>query len=87
MGVKDNHTKHEQETQCWWLGTSVASGGPRFQNLSKMATKCRFMANFGAQDVHGRTNQDNEQTLLIGIRWVLHPSSGVNNLFGDPKYR
>ena len=33
MGVRDNHTKYEQETQRWQPGTGVASTGPPFQNL------------------------------------------------------
>ena len=33
MGVRDNHTKFEPETQRWWPGTAVASGGPQFQKL------------------------------------------------------
>ena len=33
MGVKYNHTKFEQETQRWRLGTGFASGGPQFQKL------------------------------------------------------
>ena len=33
MGVRDNHTKYEPETQRWRPGTGVASGGPPFQNL------------------------------------------------------
>ena len=32
MGVRDNHTKYEQETQPWRPGTGVASAGPPFQN-------------------------------------------------------
>ena len=40
MGVKYNHTEFEQETQRWRPGMGFASGGPRFQNLSKMARKC-----------------------------------------------
>ena len=39
MGVKDNHTKYEQETQWWRPGTGVASGGPWFPNPSKMQKK------------------------------------------------
>ena len=42
MGVKYNHKKFEQETQRWRPGTGFASGGPRFQNLSKMAKKDFF---------------------------------------------
>ena len=33
MGVSDNHTKFEEETQRWWPGTGFASGGPQFQKL------------------------------------------------------
>ena len=33
MGVRDNHTKYEPETQRLRLGTGVASAGPLFQNL------------------------------------------------------
>ena len=37
MGVKDNHTKYEQETQRLQLGTDVPSGMPRFQKWPKNA--------------------------------------------------
>ena len=53
MDVKDNFTKFEQEVQCWRPGTGVATGWPRFQNLSKITTKCPFLGSLGAQDVHG----------------------------------
>ena len=33
MGVRDNHTKYEPDTQRWRPGTGVASAGPPFQNL------------------------------------------------------
>ena len=33
MGVRDNHTKYELETQWWRPGTGVASAGPPLQNL------------------------------------------------------
>ena len=33
MGVRDNHTKYELETQRWQPGTGVASARPPFQNL------------------------------------------------------
>ena len=32
------------------------------------------------------TNPDDEQTPLITIGWVLHPISGLNDLFLGPKY-
>ena len=47
MGVKYNHTKFEQETQRWRPGTGVASDGPRFQNLTKMAKIYSFWASLG----------------------------------------
>ena len=53
MGVKYNHTEFEQETQRWRPGTGFASGGPGFQNLSKMARKCLFLAFAGAYQVLG----------------------------------
>ena len=54
MGVKYNHTKFEQETQRWRPGTRFTSGRPRFQNLSKMARKCLFLAFTGANQVLGQ---------------------------------
>ena len=33
MGVRDNHTKYEPDTQRWRPGTGVANVGPPFQNL------------------------------------------------------
>ena len=48
MGVKYNHTKFELETQRWRPGTGFTSGGPPFQNLSKMARKCHFLGSLGA---------------------------------------
>ena len=53
MGVKYNHTKFEQETQRWRPGTGFASGGPKFQNLSKMAKKMPFFAFTGAYHILG----------------------------------
>ena len=53
MGVKYNHTEFEQETQRWRPGKGFASGGPRFQKLSKMARKCLFLAFAGAYQVLG----------------------------------
>ena len=48
MGVKYNHTKFEQETQRWRLGTGFASGGPLFQNSSKVAQNSHFLGQFGS---------------------------------------
>ena len=48
MGVKYNHTKFERETRQWRPAMGFASGGPRFQNLPKMARKCLFLGSLGA---------------------------------------
>ena len=42
MGVSDNHTKYEPETQRWRPGIAVASGGPQFQKLQFRAKKSHF---------------------------------------------
>ena len=43
MGVRDNHTKYEPETQWWWPGTVIASAGPPFQNLQCRAKISLFL--------------------------------------------
>ena len=42
MGVRDNHTKYEPETQRWRPETAVASGGPQFQKLQFRAKTAIF---------------------------------------------
>ena len=42
MDVRDNHTKFEQETQRWRLGTAVASGRPWFQKLQFRGKNSHF---------------------------------------------
>ena len=42
-GVRDNHTKYEQETQQWRPGTGVAIAGPPFQNLQFRARSSLFL--------------------------------------------
>ena len=44
MGVRDNHTKYEPETQRWRRGMGVASAGPPFQNLQFRAKISLFFA-------------------------------------------
>ena len=53
MGVKYSHTEFQQKSQRWRPGTGFASGGPKFQNLSKVARKCLFLAFTGAYEVLG----------------------------------
>ena len=84
MGVKYHHTKCEQETQQWPPRTTVASGRPTFQHLSKIVKKCTFWGSLeGAICIE--TNLDDEQTPVITIQWVLHPISGLNDLFDTAK--
>ena len=42
MGVRDNPTKYEPETQRWRPGTGDASGGPQFQKLQFRAKTAIF---------------------------------------------
>ena len=46
MGVRDNHTNFEQETQRWHPRMGVARGGPSFQKLSKIGEKFPFFWQF-----------------------------------------
>ena len=88
MGVKYNHTQFEQETQRWRPGTGFASGGPRFQNLSKMAKKCLFFGICGClsgpwgggigkeTDIH--TMNDHLWSLSSGFyTQVVHPTTSL----------
>ena len=43
MGVRDNHTKYEQETQPWQSGTGVTSAGSPFQNMQFRAKMGPFL--------------------------------------------
>ena len=42
MGVRDNHTKFDQETHRWRAGTVFASGGPQFQKLQFRGKNSHF---------------------------------------------
>ena len=93
MGVKYNHTKFEQETQRWWPGMGVTSGGPKFQNLSKMVKKkshffSQLLVPIGSLEggIGKKANIDGEQTPLATVNRVSHPSSGPNGLFLGPSY-
>ena len=72
MGVRENYTKYEPETQVWRSGTGVTRGGPPFQNLWKWPK----IGSFGAawvprMSMEGSncitTNMDDEETLLIPV--------------------
>ena len=56
MGVRDNHTKYEPETQRWRPGTGVASGGPQFQKLQFRAKTAIFWAKTALEPIqNGQT--------------------------------
>ena len=64
MGVRDNHTKFEQETQRWRPGTVVASGGPRFQKLQFRAKNSDFWAKRAPEHIqNGQTKGNGGYTL------------------------
>ena len=64
MGVRDNHTKFQQETQWWRLGTVVASGGRRFQKLQFRAKSSHFWAKTTVEPVqNGQANGKGGYTL------------------------
>ena len=43
MGVKDNNTQYEPQTQWWRPGTGVASGGLAFQKLQCTAMQKQLL--------------------------------------------
>ena len=56
MGVRDNHTKYEPETQQCRPGTGFASGGPRFQKLQFRAKNSHFWARAALEPIqNGQT--------------------------------
>ena len=68
MGVRDNHTKYEPETQRWRPGTGVASGGPQFQKLQFRAKNSHFL---GLNSPRTHSKRPNK-----GKVWV-HSMSGL----------
>ena len=54
MGVRDSHTKYEpqKKTQRGRPGTSVATGGPRFQKLQFRAKNSHFWAKTVLEPIH-----------------------------------
>ena len=64
MGVRDNHTKFEQETQRWRPRTVVASGGPRFRKLQFRAKTSHFWAKKAVEHIqNGQTKGKGGYTL------------------------
>ena len=64
MGVRDNHTKFEQETQRRRLGTAVAGGGPWFQKLQFRVKNSHFWAKTALEPIqNGQTKEKGGYTL------------------------
>ena len=64
MGVRDNHTKYEPETQRWRPGTGVASGGPRCQKLRFRTKNSHFWAKTALEPIqNGQTKGKGGYTL------------------------
>ena len=59
MGVKYNHTKFEQETQRWRVGTGFASGGPQFQKLQLRAKNSHFWAKKALEHIQNGQTEGN----------------------------
>ena len=59
LGVKYNHTKLEQETQRWRLGTGFASGGPQFQKLQFRAQNSHFWAKKALEHIQNSQTKGN----------------------------
>ena len=59
MGVRDNPTKYEPETQRWRPGTGVASGGPQFQKLQFRAKNSHFWAKKALEPIENGQTKGN----------------------------
>ena len=59
MGVTYNHTKFEQETQRWRLGTGFTSGGPQFQKLPFRAKNSHFWAKKALEPIQNGQTEGN----------------------------
>ena len=66
MGVRDNPTKYEPETQRWRPGTAVAGGGPQFQKLQFRAKNNHFWAKTALEPIqNGQTKGKGWYTLCV----------------------
>ena len=63
MGVRDNQTKYEPETQRWRPGTGFTSGGPQFQKLQFRAKNSHFCAKKALEHIqNGQTKKNGGYT-------------------------
>ena len=59
VGVKDNNTKYEPETQRWRPGTGIARARPRFQNVKFVAKTSLFWSKTAPEPVeNGQSKED-----------------------------
>ena len=77
MGVRDNHTKFEQETKRWRPGTVVAGGRP--QKLEFRAKKSHFWAKTAPEPIqNGQTKGKGGYTLCAaGLSRVNEPFAAL----------
>ena len=77
MGVKNNHTKFEQETERWQPGTGFARGGPQFQKLQVRAKNSHSWAKKALEHIQNGQTKGNGGYTPRAARLPC-----VNELFG-----
>ena len=90
MGVRDNHTKYEHETQRWRPGTALASAGPPFQNLQFRAKIGRFLPKTALEpaengQMKGNSGYSTHAARLPRAEGTSRPSNSTIRLRTAPK--
>ena len=75
MGVKNNHSKFEQETQRWRSGTGLASGGPQFKKLQFGAKNNHFWAKKALEQLKTAKQRETVGTLHMQLNFPVSMSS------------
>ena len=87
MGVRDNHTKYEPETQRWQPGTGVARAGPPFQNLQFRAKISLFFLKTALEPAESGQMKGNSgySTHAAGLPRAKGPSRALklHNMFAN----
>ena len=74
MGVRDNRTKFEQETQRWRPGTGVPCGGPQFQKLQFRAKNSHFWAKIALEPICTAKQRESLGTLHVRLDFPVSTS-------------
>ena len=74
MGVRDNHTKYEPETQRWQPGTGVASGGPRVQKLQFRAKNSHFWTKTALEPIQNGQTRERAGALHVRLDFPVSTS-------------